>query len=34
MLGRLDDARGVLERLRPLDRGRAEELAAEIANAK
>jgi tetratricopeptide (TPR) repeat protein len=33
-LGRLDDARRVLERLRALDRGRAEELAAEIANAK
>ena len=30
-LGPLDDARRVLDRLRPLDRKRAEELAAEIA---
>ena len=33
-LGRLEDARRVLERLRPLDRKRAEELAGEIANAR
>jgi tetratricopeptide (TPR) repeat protein len=33
-LGRLDDARRVLDRLRPLDRSRAEELAAEIAKAR
>ena len=33
-LGRLDDARRVLERLRPLDAGRARELAEAIAQAK
>ena len=33
-MGRLDDARRVLDRLRPLDRSRAAELAEEIANAK
>ena len=33
-MGRLEDARKVLERLRPLDRGRARELADEIAKAK
>jgi tetratricopeptide (TPR) repeat protein len=33
-MGRLDDARRVLERLRPLDAHRAEELAEEIAKAK
>jgi tetratricopeptide (TPR) repeat protein len=33
-LGRLDDARRVLDRLRPLDRTRAEELAAEIAKGR
>ena len=33
-MGRLDDARQVLERLKPLDRGRAKELAEEIAKAK
>jgi len=33
-MGRLDDARRVLDRLRPLDRGRADELAEEIAKAK
>jgi Flp pilus assembly protein TadD len=33
-MGRLDDARRVLERLRPLDRGRADELAQEIAKAR
>ena len=33
-MGRLDDARRVLSRLRPLDRGRAEELAEEIAKAR
>jgi tetratricopeptide (TPR) repeat protein len=33
-LGRLDDARRVLDRLRPLDRARAAELAEEIAKAK
>jgi len=33
-MGRLDDARQVLERLKPLDRGRAKELADEIAKAK
>jgi tetratricopeptide (TPR) repeat protein len=32
-LGRLDDARRVLERLRPLDPDRAEELAEEIRTA-
>lgn len=32
-LGRLDDARRVLERLRPLDPGRAAELAEEIRTA-
>ena len=32
-MGRLDDARRVLDRLRPLDRGRAAELAEEIAKA-
>jgi len=32
-LGRLDDARRVLERLRPLDAGRAAELAEEIRTA-
>jgi tetratricopeptide (TPR) repeat protein len=33
-MGRLDDARQVLARLRPLDAGRADELAEEIAKAK
>ena len=33
-LGRLDDARRVLERLRPLDAGRARELAEAIAQGK
>ena len=33
-LGRLDDARGILDRLRPLDAERAKELAEEIANAR
>jgi tetratricopeptide (TPR) repeat protein len=33
-LGRLDDARRILDRLRPLDAHRADELADEIANAK
>jgi len=33
-LGRLDDARRVLERLRPLDAERARELAEQIASAK
>jgi tetratricopeptide (TPR) repeat protein len=33
-LGRLDDARRVLDRLKPLDGGRARELAGEIAKAK
>ena len=33
-MGRLDDARRVLSRLRPLDRGRADELAEEIAKAR
>lgn len=33
-LGRLDDARRVLERLRPLDPERADELAAEIRTAR
>ena len=33
-LGRLDDARRVLDRLRPLDAERARELAEEIASAK
>ncbi len=33
-MGRLDDARRVLDRLRPLDAGRAEELAEEIAKVK
>jgi tetratricopeptide (TPR) repeat protein len=33
-LGRLEDARGILERLRPLDAGRAQELAQEIQNAR
>jgi tetratricopeptide (TPR) repeat protein len=33
-LGRLEDARGILERLRLLDAGRAEELAQEIQNAR
>lgn len=32
-LGRLDDARRVLERLRPLDAARARELAEEIARS-
>jgi tetratricopeptide (TPR) repeat protein len=32
-LGRLDDARRVLDRLRPLDAGRAAELAEEIRTA-
>ena len=34
LMGRLDDARRVLDRLRPLDRSRAAELAEEIAKAK
>jgi len=33
-LGRLDDARKVLDRLRPLDRGRARELAEVIQKGK
>jgi peroxin-5 len=33
-MGRLDDARRVLERLRPLDAPRASELAEEIARAR
>jgi tetratricopeptide (TPR) repeat protein len=33
-LGRLDDARTILDRLRPLDPDRARELAEEIAQAK
>ena len=33
-MGRLDDARRVLDRLRPLDGERAAELADEIAKAK
>ena len=33
-LGRLDDARRVLDRLRPLDKGRAQELAEVIAKGK
>jgi tetratricopeptide (TPR) repeat protein len=33
-MGRLDEARRVLERLRPLDTSRAAELADEIAKAK
>jgi tetratricopeptide (TPR) repeat protein len=33
-LGRLDDARRVLDRLRPLDPHRASELAEEIARAR
>ncbi len=33
-LGRLDDARRVLDRLRPLDRGRAQELAEVIEKGK
>lgn len=33
-LGRLDDARRILDRLRPLDAERASELAEEIAKAK
>lgn len=33
-LGRIDDARRVLDRLRPLDRKRAEELAAEITKGR
>jgi tetratricopeptide (TPR) repeat protein len=33
-LGRLDDARRVLDRLRPLDAERARELAEEIAKAR
>ena len=33
-MGRLDDARRVLDRLRPLDRKRADELSQEIAKAK
>jgi len=33
-MGRLDDARRVLNRLRPLDSHRADELAEEIAKAK
>ena len=33
-MGRKDDARKVLERLKPLDAGRAKELAEEIAKAK
>jgi tetratricopeptide (TPR) repeat protein len=32
-MGRLDDARRVLDRLRPLDAPRAQELAAEIAKS-
>ena len=33
-MGRLPEARRVLDRLRPLDAGRARELAEEIAKAK
>jgi tetratricopeptide (TPR) repeat protein len=33
-MGRLDDARRILDRLRPLDAERAKELAEEIAQAK
>ena len=33
-MGRLSEARRVLDRLRPLDAGRARELAEEIAKAK
>jgi tetratricopeptide (TPR) repeat protein len=33
-MGRLDDARRILDRLRPLDRKRADELAQDIAKAK
>jgi tetratricopeptide (TPR) repeat protein len=33
-LGRLEDARRVLERLKPLDRERARELSEAIARAK
>jgi tetratricopeptide (TPR) repeat protein len=33
-LGRLDDARRILDRLRPLDGERARELSEEIANAR
>ena len=33
-MGRLDDARRILDRLRTLDRKRADELAQEIAKAK
>jgi cytochrome c-type biogenesis protein CcmH/NrfG len=33
-LGRLDDARRVLDRLRPLDTARAQELAEVIQNGK
>jgi tetratricopeptide (TPR) repeat protein len=33
-MGRLDDARRILDRLRPLDPPRAHELAEEIANAR
>lgn len=33
-MGRLDDARRILDRLRPLDAERAQELAEEIAQAK
>ncbi|HEV8438352.1 MAG TPA: tetratricopeptide repeat protein [Methylomirabilota bacterium] len=33
-LGRLDDARRVLDRLRPLDAGRARELAEEIQKGR
>ena len=32
-MGRVDDARRVLERLKPLDTARAAELAEEIAKA-
>ena len=33
-MGRVEDARRILERLRPLDRRMADDLAAEIAKAK
>ena len=33
-MGRLDDARAVLSRLRPLDTGRAQELSEVIAKGK
>jgi hypothetical protein len=33
-MGRLDEARGVLRRLRPLDAARAEELAEAITKAR